>query len=186
MAAPNRIPPFITPQDIQRFWSKVDKTPGHGPDGDCWQWQPRVSGQGYGSLTIRKDSAVRVVLAQRLAYFLRFGQWPADMCVLHKCDNRRCCNPAHLQLGSLAENIADMVAKDRQAKGDRCASRKYPERVARGERGGMAKMTADQVKEMRQLRATGVIYRELAHKFGLCIATTSEICTRKTWAHVPD
>lgn len=57
--------------------------------------------------------------AHRLAYALHHNLDPSSMggVVMHSCDNRACVNPAHLSLGTHQANMADMVAKDRQAKG---------------------------------------------------------------------
>jgi hypothetical protein len=89
-----------------RLWYRVDKSK------DCWEWTGTPSQYGYGELTV--DG--RTYLAHRLAWELTFGPIPENMCVCHKCDNRICCNPNHLFLGSKNDNIVDMIKKGRGRK----------------------------------------------------------------------
>jgi HNH endonuclease len=84
--------------------------------------------------------------AHRLAWEFRHGPIRPGLSVLHTCDHPPCCNPAHLVLGThadnMADNMADMWAKGRAARGDRNAARRYPERMSRpGEANAWAKLT---------------------------------------------
>src|SRR5581483_2912402 len=94
-----------------RFWAKASIRSGDG----CWEWKGKGSGNGYGGFYAHGKHR----LAHRVAWELRNGVIPDGMHVLHHCDNRRCVNPAHLFLGTHNDNMADMCAKGRQAKGDR-------------------------------------------------------------------
>lgn len=94
-----------------KFTSKVDKTPGLGPKGDCWEWRGRVNEHGYGLMY--KNGVER--RAHRISYELYKGEIPAGLLVCHKCDNRLCVKPFHLSPGSHAENTQDMLAKGRHA-----------------------------------------------------------------------
>jgi hypothetical protein len=91
----------------ERLWRKVDK---RGPD-ECWPWTAGSNKTGYG--TIQAEDKSRPFLVHRVAYEAVTGPIPAGMCVLHRCDNPACCNPAHLWLGTQLDNIADMNAKGR-------------------------------------------------------------------------
>lgn len=104
-----RIPPS------ERFWPKVNKAgpaPEHRPElGPCWEWTAGQAPHGYGAFAIGgREGAVG---AHRFAYELLVGPIPDGLSVLHHCDNPPCCNPAHLFLGTRAENMYDAIAKDR-------------------------------------------------------------------------
>lgn len=72
--------------------------------------------KGYGRVMIRDNGGTE--LSHRIAWILVNGPVPPETpCVLHACDNPPCCNPAHLFLGTNDDNVADMVAKGRQAHG---------------------------------------------------------------------
>lgn len=79
--------------------------------GDCWIWSGSVGNSGYGKLRFGKT---RDVSTHRLSYSLFHGPIPLGMCVLHRCDTRRCINPDHLFAGTKADNAQDMVSKGRQ------------------------------------------------------------------------
>jgi hypothetical protein len=160
-----------------RFWSHVDKS------GECWEWTGRRLPHGYG----RFDYG-RITLAHRVAWTLENGPIPAGLVVMHRCDNPPCVRPAHLRTGTMADNQRDMAHKGRAATGDRNGSRLYPRRdgpwavgQSFGESNGQAKLTADQVLEMR---ASGLKATEIARKYGISKAQASRILARTRWAHV--
>lgn len=90
----------------ERFWKKIDKSPSPG---GCWLWVGPVNGGGYGAIGVNGAP----ILAHRYSYQLCIGAIPNNLWVLHKCDTPRCCNPAHLFLGTAADNTADMMRKGR-------------------------------------------------------------------------
>jgi len=89
-----------------RFWSKVSV----GKEKDCWPWRAYKDRGGYGSFYLDKMPQK----AHRVAWELAIGPIPLGMCVLHKCDQRDCCNPAHLFCGTLIEQQLD-ISKEEKA-----------------------------------------------------------------------
>lgn len=161
------MPYTTTPLDV-RFWAKIDRSAG--PDG-CWPWTASLTGGGYGQIGIGNG---RNAMSHRLSYELHAGSpIPRGLSVLHRCDNRPCCNPAHLFLGTQADNIADMDRKGRARRP-----------TLRGERAGLAKLTDEQVMELRALYAAGTRQIDLAARFGVRQSTVSSIVRRATWSHI--
>jgi hypothetical protein len=88
-----------------RFWEKVIVQDG------CWKWTGGKT-QGYGVLTVGQRGA-GVIRAHRLSYILHCGKIPTGKLVLHKCDNRECTNPDHLELGDYADNMRHVSERKR-------------------------------------------------------------------------
>ena len=95
----------------QRFWLSVNKEgPVHPIHGQCWFWIASKRDRGYGTITL----SGKAIFAHRFIWALLNGTIPDGLCVLHKCDNPPCVNPAHLFLGTRADNMRDMVQKGRK------------------------------------------------------------------------
>ena len=154
----------VWPDIAARMAAKTDKTPGHGPQGECWLWTGSTIKAGYGS--IKCDGKIRK--AHRVALMLAGVTVPATSFVLHACDNPSCVNPAHLKLGSHADNMADMVAKGR---GD----------APRGECHHEAVLDEDGVRSIRRDPRPN---REIATEFGVTPAAIWLIKNRRNWRHV--
>jgi len=151
-----------------RFWGWVDKG---GPE-DCWEWRGHRTKRGYGHFQVNK--AIGPKRAHRVAYFLHTGQQPGALKVLHRCDNPPCCNPAHLFLGTQADNVRDMVSKGRQGT--------FVPPALKGEANPRAKITQKQADEIRRLYGTGDYkQRELAEMFGINQQRISQIVRGKGW-----
>lgn len=146
----------------RRFWANVDKS--GGPDA-CWPWTTALSNVGYGDFRYM----YRHYIASRVAWELASGPIPAGACVLHRCDNRSCCNPAHLFLGTRADNSADMKSKGRQSRGEQLPH---------------ARLTENDVRRIRAAAADGEQLGAIASAFGVNPSTVSLIVARKRWCHV--
>jgi DNA-binding transcriptional regulator YiaG len=91
--------------------------------------------------------------------------------VLHRCDNKMCCNPAHLFVGSQKDNIHDAIGKGRNS---------------RGEHHPGAKLKPAGVVEIRRLRNDlHLPLKEIASRFGVTDSLVSHIATGKIWKHIP-
>lgn len=150
----------------ERFWRKVDKTPGQGI-GDCWMWKNRVSGSGYGQF--RLDPKKGHQSASRVSYLLTYGEIPDNAVVCHRCDFRACCNPAHLYLGNQSDNLIDMVMKGRGPS---------------GEKNHEAKLTKSDVEQIKKLVNDGVAQHLIASQFNVTQSCISLISTGKSWKHL--
>lgn len=145
----------------ERFWSRVAKG---GPD-ECWRWSGATTTYGYGQFSVRR----RIVNAHRFSVELATGKpIPPGQCVLHQCDNPPCVNPAHLTLGTKAENSQDMVAKRRNQ---------------RGEARWNARLTEVDVMAIRARRANGETYRAIGVDYGITAPVVFNV-VKKQWRHV--
>lgn len=153
-----------------------------GAPDECWEWQGAQVRYGYGNSTLILQGK-RVRGAHRVAWVLQFGPIPNNLCVLHKCDNPPCVNPAHLFLGTRADNIRDCIRKGRNKTDIAGEMARHPERRAKGEKIGLAKLTEKDVENIRRLYKEGWPQDIVGSKFGVSQSTISHIINRKTWKH---
>jgi hypothetical protein len=178
----------LSEKDIARFWRKVNKDGPTMPhmESPCWLWMAAKNKKGYGYLGLGKKTP----LAHRVCWTIVNGQIPHDgsahgICVCHRCDNPACINPAHLFLGTNADNVRDMAAKGRQPRGDKNGARLYPERIKRGEENGNSKLTAAIVIDIRaRYAAGGITQYQLATLFNLSQGHINDVIQRKRWRHI--
>jgi hypothetical protein len=158
------LPYQIAGEIAVRFWSRVDR---RGPD-ECWLWRGCTNDKGYGHIRIG-GRAGRAIGTHQLAYLITHGTLPAM--VLHTCDVRNCCNPAHLFAGNGKVNADDRERKGRgnHAKGERCAS---------------ARLTEHAVREIRRLHALGASLATVAKALGVSYGAVHSAATGETWRHI--
>jgi DNA-binding Lrp family transcriptional regulator len=142
----------------ERFWPYVEKTDG------CWLWKGGADGMTYGRIydVAHKEK----VLAHRVSWEIHHGAIPEGQNVLHRCDNPACVNPAHLFLGTHADNSRDMVAKFR----------------ARN-----SVFADDDVRFIRKARhCDSHSVAELAQILGVTTVTIYNVVNRRTHQHIAD
>lgn len=126
----------------KKLFAKTTRPSG---DAGCWLWRGGVDPDGYGYT----GGALGERRAHRAAWVATNGPIPAGMFVCHRCDVPACINPAHLFLGTPADNMKDRHSKGRYARGADHHARRRPETVCRGENHPHAKLTAAQVADIR-------------------------------------
>ena len=131
-----------------RLWPKVDKRGIH----ECWEWQAGCR-RGYGRVRMN----TLILSTHRLAWELTYGPIPDGMFVLHRCDNRKCCNPAHLFLGTNGDNVRDRNSKSRHAHGNNHGHTIIPD------------------SEISFIRASMESQRTIARRFGVNHTTIGRI-----------
>ena len=196
----------------ERFYAKVNKN-GRlmpGMKTRCHEWTAHIGKDGYGKFSLNG----KTYRAHQAAWIIKHGS-TGGLDVLHRCDNPPCVRLDHLFDGSHADKMADMVAKGRSAtgakngrhtkpwrtaRGERHGSKTHPEAVvrgdrhafrcnpslaARGSRAGKAKLTEEQVLEMRAKYARGdVTIAQLGREYALTWQGTRAIVLRRVWQHI--
>jgi hypothetical protein len=149
-------------RDHRRIHKYIEITP------TCWLWHGTFSTQfgkpTYGQVWLGD----RKIGAHRASYILHVGPVPDGLDVLHSCDVKACVNPAHLRPGTHTENIREAFAK-------------LPADHFSGERNGNARLTWDDVHE---IRATPKVYGYqpiLAKQYGVTQAAISQILAGRKW-----
>jgi hypothetical protein len=108
--------------DVARFFSKVDVK----KEKECWEYRGWIGEHGYGVIKIIDSNW----LAHRVSYTLFYGHISPDLVIRHKCDNKSCVNPYHLETGTQQDNVMDCVIRNRTAKGSKNGRAKITEQQA--------------------------------------------------------
>ena len=159
-----------TTEFIQKFCLKFD------PDTkeSCWEWTAGKNADGYGRIW----NGCTHLRAHRVAYEIFVGDIPEGLHVRHKCDNRVCVNPHHLEVGTNADNVRDMVERGRQAKG----SEHWPAKLCEPEVVLIKQFLARHPP--RPGRHSGGQCDFIGRWFGVAAVNISQIHTKRIWTHV--
>ena len=164
-----------------RFWSKVIISRDH-----CWEWQGSKR-RGYGRFRIGN----RLRHAHHLAWQFIYGDFPTDKQILHRCDNSGCVNPEHLFIGTIKDNMQDMLTKGRgnKASGERHGSKTHPNSLPTGKDWHLLhakkKLEESQVRDIRSLYfKNGFSQKQLSEKSNVAKETIGDVVNRRTWKHI--
>jgi len=135
-----------------RFWSRTKRV------GSCLEWQGTRIHSGYGKTSL--DG--KTVAAHRLAWIFSHGPIPPGLYVCHSCDNPPCVEPSHLWLGTNTDNMQDMVSKGREIR-------------TFGEKNPSARLTDEEVRQIRRHAANGINRHLQAKYFDVSDTTISDI-----------
>ena len=150
---------MFTEKQTQLFWSNANVNTWKSDE--CWNWKLATDRYGYGKVRIGGV----VCIAHRVAYEIVNGLIPNGKHILHKCDNRICCNPTHLYTGTHLDNVHDMDAKGRRAR-----LGKPPQ-----------KMTFEKASSLRKDFQLGATKRSLARKYDISPVYVRQILRGKYW-----
>lgn len=151
-------PPYATIADA--FW----KYCGSAGPSECWEWQGVIQKSGYGELYYKGHK----YYAHRVCWEIHNGPIPDGLYVCHECDNRKCTNISHLWLGTHLDNVADMISKGRNP---------------RGESHHSAKLKQSDVLIIRSDKANGATYAELAERYGVTPSAIQGVVMNINWKH---
>jgi len=156
------------PQTAETFWAKVSANKKSG----CWEWQGTCNSTGYGIVAWGGNNYTAHRVAAWLSGLVESKGAPKNKRdtdhVLHKCDNRKCCNPEHFFLGSYGDNQKDAYNKKRKVQ-------------PKGEAHPNAKLTAIEVKRIRRLYRNGYPQTKLAEQYGVSQRAISLIVRGETY-----
>jgi hypothetical protein len=144
-------------------WERIDKK----SENECWEWGGNLRND-YGIIKINQKS----FSVHRLVYELTYGPISNELCVLHKCDNPKCCNPKHLKLGTHKENMMDMSDKNRKF-------------LLSGEKHPCHKLNDIDIIEIRRKYSPYKITQgQLANEYGVSRSLISQIILYNKWKHI--
>jgi hypothetical protein len=146
----------------ERFLQYVNKTE------TCWLWTGYIRSDGYANF---RPTSATTQLAHRVAYKLWNGDIPKKKLVRHKCDNPKCVNPNHLELGTQQDNMNDMVERGRYRNGI-------------GMLNNNVKLTDYDIKEFRVFLELGLLQKDIEIHYNVKQGCISCIKTNKKWTHV--
>lgn len=149
-------------EDRERFWKHVNKKEKN----ECWEWNSATGSGGYGVFGIWNKKHARHLMSHRCAYVLSGKSIPSGMIVCHSCDNRKCCNPYHLFMGTPKDNAADCAAKDRTLFGNRNFN---------------TKLTPESAIDSYRRFYNGETARSISDRYGVSIPCIMSLVQGRAW-----
>lgn len=156
--------PLATPRAGETSAQRLARWAPPGRPDECWPWTGSTDGEGYGLIAVNGRSR----RANRVAWSQHNGPIPTGAVIRHTCDNPPCVNPAHLLMGTQADNIADAIERKRWIHGQR-----HPR----------AKLTTGQVQEIRAALAAGTSPTELSRRYPVSLAHICRIRDEQSRKH---
>ena len=151
---------IVSQEDIERLFQRVD----FNGEGGCWNWTGPPTWDGYGQFHCGGETRTH-----RVSYKYFFREIPEGLLVRHSCNNRRCVNPLHLELGTHQDNMNDRNLAGRQAR-------------PKGEKNGMAVLTEEEVTRIREMISSGQHKQyEIAEVFCVSASLISHIKHGRYW-----
>jgi hypothetical protein len=154
-------PERCKPDVLERFWSHVDRS--H----KCWTWTAGKSRDGYGQFSPYNRHTMQAHRFIDIAF--NGPHTPEQPHTLHTCDNPACVRPSHLFRGSNQDNVNDCIRKQRHTI---------------GERNRHARLTADDIRAIRERSEKGGTTRDIANDYGIHINHVRNFIKRKRWTHI--
>lgn len=146
---------------IKDPWSYFEKRIRARLNG-CVEWIGPITASGYGRM-------FGLGAAHRFSYKMYIGGIPPTSVVRHKCHNRKCCNPAHLDVGTHLQNMKDAVDANRIVKGSN-----HPR----------ARLNEEEVEEIKLKLILSYPQKEIAKQFGVSPSCIHRISIGRNWSHV--
>lgn len=153
-----------TPSLVERLNARVTK----GEPDQCWPWTGAMR-NGYGC--IKHDG--RVHSTHKVSFVIAKGEVPEGLIVTHSCDNKVCCNPAHLVAATPGANVREMHER-------------IDVNYAHGSKAYNAVLNDDLVRQIHALKIVhGIGERKIARTLGISYQPVKGVIARKNWKHVP-
>ena len=151
---------------MKRFWDKVNVK----GDNDCWEWKVSLFKDGYGQFWYKKKQIKFHRFAYAYYYDIEVFDIPSNKVIMHICDNRKCCNPNHLRIGTNQDNMDDMNNKNRNFE-------------FKGENNPKNKLTEKDVLIIRNSKGK-LKLKELSKIYNVHYDTISRIWRKANWRHI--
>jgi hypothetical protein len=195
---------FTTGSSIKKFCSKecrvISVATQFTPGDECWNWPLSINPKtGYGQMSEWVDGKRMLYTSHRVSYTAHKGEISLGLSVLHRCDNRKCFNPAHLFLGTQLDNMRDAACKGRlpgPPKNTVNWQHLHPEKIVRGKdhhlskdssclpRGSEHHATKITEVEVLEIRKSSSTLRELSEIYGMSQSALGKIRAGQSWRHV--